>query len=152
VHEEWIAALLRNRSDLTPAQLARTRRLMDENVDDVLVSGYEHIVGQLTLPDPSDCHVLAAAIQGGASVIVSVNLRDFPADALTTHGVEAQHPDTFIHARLDDQPDEVLAALHEMRLDLKNPPVGMRELLASFERRGLAQTLAELRRLITLGQ
>src|ERR1700680_3278622 len=41
VHEEWIAALLRNRRDLTPAQLARTRRLMDENVDDALVSGYE---------------------------------------------------------------------------------------------------------------
>jgi len=58
----------------------------------------------------------------------------------------------FIHARLDDQPDEVLAALHEMRLDLKNPPVGMRELLASFERRGLAQTVAELRRLIMLDQ
>jgi hypothetical protein len=103
VHEEWIAALLRNRSDLTPAQLARTRRLMDENVDDALVSGYEHIVGQLTLPDPNDCHVLAAAIHGGASVIVTVNLRDFPADALSTHGVEAQHPDTFIHARLDDR-------------------------------------------------
>jgi predicted nucleic acid-binding protein len=98
VHEEWIAALLPNRSDLTPAQLARTRRLMDENVDDALVSGYEHIVGQLTLPDPNDCHVLAVAIHGGASVIVTVNLRDFPADGLTTHGVEAQHPDTF-HTR-----------------------------------------------------
>jgi hypothetical protein len=52
VHEEWIAALLRNRRDLTPTQLARTRKLMDENVDDALVDGYEHIVGQLMLPDP----------------------------------------------------------------------------------------------------
>jgi hypothetical protein len=34
VREEWIAALLRDRPDLTFTQLARTRRLMDENVDE----------------------------------------------------------------------------------------------------------------------
>jgi hypothetical protein len=148
VHEEWIAALLSNRRDLKPEQLARTRRLMDENVDDALVSGYEHIVGQLTLPDADDRHVLAAAIHGGANVIVTVNLRDFPMDVLTTHGIKAQHPDAFIRARLHDQPDEVLAALHELRLDLKNPPISMPELLATFERQRLAETVAELRRLI----
>jgi excisionase family DNA binding protein len=31
-HQEWIAALLRNRRDLTCEQLARTRRLMDESM------------------------------------------------------------------------------------------------------------------------
>jgi predicted nucleic acid-binding protein len=78
IHDEWIAALLRNRPDLTFAQLARTRRLMDENVDEALVGGYEHLIGALTLPDPKDRHVLAAAIHSGAGVIVTVNLRDFP--------------------------------------------------------------------------
>src|SRR5262249_35002723 len=125
VHEEWIAALLRNRPDLTFAQLARTRRLMDEHVDDALVSGYEHLVGQLTLPDPKDRHVLAAAIHGGASVIVTVNLRDFPTDVLANYDIEALHPDTFVSARLDEYQDDTLAALHEMRLDLKNPPLSM---------------------------
>ena len=148
VHEEWITALLRNRSDLTPEQLARTRRLMDENIDDALVRGYEPIVDQLSLPDPNDRHVLAAAIHGGSSVIVTVNLRDFPTNVLTTHGIEAQHPDTFIGARLADQPDEVLAALHELRLDLKNPPTSMPELITTFQRQGLTETVAELRRLM----
>jgi hypothetical protein len=37
---------------------------MDENVDEALVSGYEHLIGELTLPDPKDHHVLAAAIHG----------------------------------------------------------------------------------------
>jgi hypothetical protein len=92
--------------------------------------------------------VLAAAIHGGASIIVTVNLRDFPANVLATHGIEAQHPDTFICARLEDQPDQVLAALLEMRLDLKKPPVSMREPLASFERCGLTQTVAALRQLM----
>ena len=148
VHEEWIAALLRNRSDLTPERLARTRRLMDENIDDALVRGYEPIVDQLTLPDPNDRHVLAAAIHGGASVIVTVNLRDFPTNVLTPYGVEAQHPDAFIRARLDDQPDEFLATLHELRLDLKNPPISMPELITTFQRQGLTETVAELRRLM----
>jgi hypothetical protein len=37
---------------------------MDENVDEALFSGYEHLIGELTLPDPKDHHVLAAAIHG----------------------------------------------------------------------------------------
>ena len=69
---------------------------MDENINDALVSGYEHIVDQLTLPDADDRHVLAAAIHDGANIIVTVNLRDFPADTLATHGITALHPDTFI--------------------------------------------------------
>jgi hypothetical protein len=148
VHEEWIAALLRNRPDLTFAQLTRTRQLMDENVDDALVSGYEHLIGQFTLPDPKDRHVLAAAIHGGASVIVRANLRDFPAEVLASHGIEAQHPDAFVSARLDENPEEVIASLHELRLDLKKPPFTMPELLAGLARQGLAQTVAELRGLI----
>jgi predicted nucleic acid-binding protein len=146
VHEEWISALLRNRPDLTRAQLARTRRLMDEHVDDALVSGYEHLIDRLTLPDPKDRHVLAAAIHGGASVIVTMNLRDFPADALATYEIEAQHPDAFISALLDEYQEDTVTALREMQADLKNPPVSLSELLASLARQGLAQTVIELRR------
>jgi hypothetical protein len=39
VHEEWMTAVLHDRPDLTAAQLQRTCRLMDENIDDALVGG-----------------------------------------------------------------------------------------------------------------
>jgi predicted nucleic acid-binding protein len=91
VHEEWMTAVLSDRSDLTVSQLQRTRGLMEENIKDALVDGYEPIVDQLTLPDADDRHVLAAAIHGRANVIITANLRDFPAEALSPHDVEAVH-------------------------------------------------------------
>jgi hypothetical protein len=63
VHEEWMAALLRNRPDIPRAQLERTRHLMDSHIDGVLVEGYEHRIKSIMLPDADDCHVLAAAIR-----------------------------------------------------------------------------------------
>jgi predicted nucleic acid-binding protein len=82
VHEEWMAALLRNRPDLSREKLERTRTLMDQHTQDALVSGYEELVEGLQLPDPNDRHVLAAAIRGHADVIVTTNTRHFPVQAL----------------------------------------------------------------------
>ncbi len=51
---------------------------------------------QLDLPDRADLHVLASAISGGADLIVTQNLKDFPRRALARHGLKAQHPDAFL--------------------------------------------------------
>jgi predicted nucleic acid-binding protein len=96
VHEEWMTALLRNRPDLSREKLERTRMLMDKHAEDALVTGYEDLIEGLHLPDPDDRHVLAAAIRGRADVIVTANVRDFPAVVLTPFEIEAQHPDEFI--------------------------------------------------------
>lgn len=150
VQDEWIAALMRDRPDLAAAQLRRTRQLMDDHVNDALVSGYEPIIDQLTLPDVNDRHVLAAAIHGRAKVIVTANLRDFPTDALSPHHIQAVHPDLFVSRLLAVEPAEVTDALHELHRALKNPPFSMTELLALFERIGLSQSVTELRRLMEI--
>lgn len=82
IHEEWKRNLLINRPDLTRAQVDRTSDLMDRAIPDGLVEGYESLAAGLTLPDPDDRHVLAAAIRCGASVIVTFNQRDFPNELL----------------------------------------------------------------------
>jgi hypothetical protein len=69
---------------------------MDRAVPDCLVTGYEPLIEGLTLPDPNDRHILAAAIRCGAQIIVTLNLKDFPADVLDPYGVEAMHPDEFL--------------------------------------------------------
>jgi len=74
IHDEWTRNVAANRPDSSPAGLARCRKLMDEHVPDCLVTGYEALIPTLTLPDVDDRHVLAAAIHGGAGLIVTFNL------------------------------------------------------------------------------
>jgi predicted nucleic acid-binding protein len=95
VHEEWITALLRKRPHLTRAQLERTRDLMNQHAVGATITGYEGLIDGLRLPDANDRHVLAAAITAGASIIVTSNLKHFPASALAPRGIEALHPDDF---------------------------------------------------------
>ena len=104
IHDEWIRSLLDNRPDLKLEQLERTRTLMNSHVRDCLVTGFEPLIDGLTLPDPDDRHVLAAAIRTRASVIVTFNLDDFPSDVLEPVGLEAQHPDEFVTHLIDLSP------------------------------------------------
>lgn len=102
--DEVFRNLRANRPDFDPARLDRTRRLMNEAIRDVSVTGCEHLIGQLDLPDLDDRHVLAAAMHAEAQVIVTHNLRDFPSDQLAPWGVEAQHPDDFLTGLHQDNP------------------------------------------------
>ncbi len=122
VHEEWMSSLLEKRPDLDRAKLERTRALMDKPAEDALVTGYEDLIPGLQLPDADDRHVLAAALRGRADVIVTMNLRDFPAEVIAPFGIEVQHPDEFILHLLDLAPGVVVATAEDHRQGLKNPP------------------------------
>lgn len=144
IHDEWITSLLRDRPDIPSGRLARTRELMDRAVPDCLVTGYEPFIGQLDLPDPDDRHVLAAAIRCQAGVIVTLNQRDFPEEAVAHYGISVQHPDEFLAHLFDLDPAVVCAAVREMRASLENPPKTVRELLDDLLKVGLPETVSLL--------
>ena len=144
IHDEWKRSVLRDRPDLTVEQLNRTSALMDQAIPDALVAGHEALAENLHLPDPGDRHVLAAAIRCGASVIVTFNEKDFPAEVLEPFGIEAQHPDLFIDNLFDLDPAAVIAAAQRQRCQLKNPPMTVDAYLDVLLRQGLAQTTQAL--------
>ena len=145
IHDEWTRNVLKQRPDLKAEDLERTRSLMNAHVRDCLVTGFEHLIPSVELPDADDRHVLAAAIHGGASLIVTFNLKDFPADALKPYNLAAQHPDDFIVDLLDLHPASVLEAAASHRRSLKNPPKTADEYLDTLLAQGLTQSVAVMR-------
>ena len=142
--DEVVRSILRRRPDLRPQQLQRTRQLMCEAVADCLVTGHEPLIGGLTLPDPDDSHVLAAAIRCHAQVIVTHNLRDFPSDVLEPFGIEAQHPDLFVLHLVDLAPARVAGVVERQAASLSAPPRTTDDLLELLSGE-LPRTVAALR-------
>jgi hypothetical protein len=117
---------------------------MDEAILGALVRGYEHLIDSVVLPDENDRHVVAAAIHAGAPVIVTGNLKDFPAAALAAHGIEAVHPDDFIARLIREHPDEACAAVKEIRERLKKPAHSPESYIKNLRGKELNKTADEL--------
>ena len=103
-----------------------------------------------TLPDPDDRHVLAAAISSRATVIVTINLKDFPTSVLGVYRINAQHPDLFLLEILDDGPEAFCSAVKSVRERLKNPPKTVDEYLSTLEEQGLTRTVGRLHEFVDL--
>jgi predicted nucleic acid-binding protein len=145
IQREWVENLLRDRTDLTRAQLDSTNRMMARNLPDACVDNYAFLIPTLMLPDPDDRHVLAAAIKCNADAIVTTNLKDFPASALKQYGIEAQHPDDFVMNQIELSEKHALEAIKAMRARLKTPPKSPAEFILTIEQQQLPQTATYLR-------
>lgn len=149
IHEEWIRNVLANRPDLTRVQLERTRMLMDLHVRDCLVEGYERHIRSLELPDVNDRHVLAAAISAKADVILTFNLKDFPAQTLAKYGIKAVHPDEFIVSLIEADAETVCLAAERQRSNLRSPFVDRDRFLDTLRRQDLPRTCELLSELLS---
>ena len=137
IHEEWMLALMRQRPDIERSSLERTVSQINAAVPDSLVTGYEELTEQLTLPDLDDRHVLAAAIISGAQAIVTMNLKDFPDEVLGKYDLFAQHPDDFVLDLIDLDPAVVLSTIKQQRVALRKPPTAAEPFVDTIKRQGL---------------
>ena len=62
IHDEWIRSLA-NTGDVSRERLLATRDLMKSVLPEADIRDYKRHEGTITLPDPNDHHVLAAAIE-----------------------------------------------------------------------------------------
>ncbi len=146
IQAEWMRNLLLNRPDIPQVRVQRTSDQMNAAIPEALVEGFEDTELRLKLPDADDRHVLAAAIHCQAQVIVTKNLRDFPRDTLAPYGIEALHPDEFVHRLLEDDPQSVIQTIWAIQRALINPPKTISEILETLEQQELPMTARWLRR------
>ena len=96
IFEEWRRAS--NKINLeAKAQTEAEIAILKSKYPKSMVNDYEKQIPKLYLPDKNDIHVLAAAIEGKASSIVTLNLRDFPNYELKKYGIRVVHPDVLLY-------------------------------------------------------
>jgi hypothetical protein len=132
---------------------------MNSVIDDCLVEDYEFLKATLSLPDEGDKHFLAAAIHSKSTIIVTANIKDFPAAELQKHGIKAMTADDFICSLVDEFGEEGAAGLgvivNLVKSRLKNPPVLWSQYLHTLETlsgNALPNTVARIREIITAAE
>ncbi len=135
--------LLRNgeRADLVSKRIGT----MKTYFPDAMVDGYSDLIEGMTC-DPKDRHVLAAAVRANSEVLVTFNLKDFPADSTAAFEIEVVHPDDFLLDQLDLFPGVVVGTLRHLVTIYDSPPVSMDELLQSLARAGVSKFANEVPR------
>jgi len=139
IHDEWTRNVAHNnRIDIQ--KLRKVSNLMDENVRDAKVEGFEYLIDVLELPDQDDRHVLAAAIHSKSDAIVTFNMKDFPEEYLASYNVELIHPDDFIVFQFEFNRRVVLECFKKQRAALRNPVFLPEAFIDMFYKRQLPQT------------
>ena len=94
---------------------------MTASFPDARVAGYEGLIGSM-VNHPKDRHVLAAAVAGRADVLVTENLRDFPAGAVRLYDITVVSQDALLLGQLELYPGEVLEALRRQASRYRREP------------------------------
>lgn len=115
-----LARNLVKRGQSTEEQAAKLVAAMNAVFPGALVTGYEQRIPAMT-NHPNGRHVLAAAVEIGASVIVTANLRDFRPGALEPHGLVARSPDVFLGELAATQPARVATVLQKQAARYRMP-------------------------------
>jgi len=144
IHDEWIRSVVANMPAIPIERLQITRRLMNDALPGAMVTGYQRHIQTVTLPDPDDRHVVAAGIAGGASIVLTWNLRDFPAREMKKHGLRRQTPDAFLVDLCDQAPDLTLASLANARRNLSKTRVSASDFVDIVKNQGLIRLSAQI--------
>lgn len=145
IHAEWMRNLAANSPHRPLSRFETTRELMKAALPDADVADYQALIPGLSLPDPDDRHVLAAAIAGEASIIVTWNLKDFPVSALQPHGIVCISPDDFLIDLYSAHLDALLDSVRRARQNLRRTTPSVGEFVDALERQGLSKFSAILR-------
>jgi hypothetical protein len=137
---------------MDPGEAARRAaglvRAMEDAFPHAAVAGWEDLDGSFGLPDADDEHVVAAAVVGGAGIVVTSNVRDFP-DRCLSGAMRVTPPVVFVDEIVAARPRDAVVAIVAVaarsgRLGPRLVPGAVLEVMAS--RYGMARAAETLAR------
>ena len=111
---------------------------------DAMVDGHASLISTMTC-DPKDRHILAAAVRGGAEVLVTFNLKDFPGESVAPFDVEVVHSDDFLLDQLDLHHAPTLRAIVDLVDAYDSPAMTMDDYLFVLTRAGVPKFAGAVR-------
>ncbi|MDQ5981225.1 MAG: hypothetical protein QG602_4203 [Verrucomicrobiota bacterium] len=122
-----------------PVELADSfRAKLREAFPDAEVAGYEGLLPAITNHE-KDRHVLAAAIRGSCPLILTFNLKHFPAEALKPWNICVSHPQDYLLILYEMEPKQVIACLGEIagkrKLEVQDVLIRLGKVLPNFSQR-----------------
>ena len=142
--DELGRALVRE-AGVTDTQARHRLQQMQRAFPDAEVTGHDGLIDAMTC-QPKDRHVLAAAVHSRCEVLVTFNLKDFPADSTKAFGIAVVSPDAFLLDQLDLYPARVGRALRRQIIESSRPRLTMGNLLGRLTRAGVPAFAEEARR------
>ena len=146
IFHEWISVMKRKGIEENEA-LKRADKI-NLVFPDALGVNYEPFIDSLMLPDLNDRHVLAAAIEANADLIITNNLKDFPEHYLKTFGIKVKSADEFLTDIIDLNREEALMAFREMVTYKKKPELSEFQVIELLRKGGLNNTADYLHTLL----
>ncbi|WP_051172697.1 hypothetical protein [Microbacterium indicum] len=99
-----------------------------------------------SLNDEKDRHVLAAAVRGGAEVLVTFNLQDFPQESAAPFDIEVVHPESFPLDQLDLHRAATIQTVQRLIETYNSPTMTLDDYLLTLVRADVPEFADELRR------
>lgn len=147
--DEWEDVIVREHHRSTESAASVTRAIRDHFPESKIErKDYEHLLDEMPGPDPDDHEHMAAAITGGAAVILTRDVKDFPTTPLADRGLRVMDPDAYLSELADEVPAEVTATLVRLAAEKQHPPKSPHDLLADLEHAGVPHFADKMRALL----
>ncbi|BCB82469.1 hypothetical protein GCM10022251_70100 [Phytohabitans flavus] len=98
---------------------------------------YQALVAEMPANDLDDQQHMAAAVAGGANVIITWNRGDFPSEPLACRGIRVLDPDEYLCELIVELPREVVDTVVRMAAGKRRPPLSAHDLADSLAKAGV---------------
>lgn len=143
---EWERVIVREHRRSAGSAAALTAAVREYFPEfEVPEAAFLHLVPEMPGEDQDDKFHMAAAIAGGADVIVTWNLADFPAKPLARWNVHVCDPDEYLCDLLHAWPDEVVKTVVRLAGEKRRPPLTPNDLADTLTKAGVPEFAGRLR-------